>query len=180
MLEKKGFTLIELLVVMAIIGVMASVATLNLGRNEDRDVKEEKNRLTSFLREVQNKALAGDTAGVTLGANERLCGYGFHWYDNKTVKSYYRVATTLDTPCNTITNSMDGVSSHQIGDFVLQKNVTVGSFGDIFFSAPSGEVRVAGGSGGSAIPPGGFPIVLSKGSPAVQETITIFGSGDIK
>ena len=83
-----GFTLIELLVAMAIIGILAATAIVNFGKNEDRDVRAEKDRLTSFLREVQNKALAGDRAGIS--TTDKICGYGTY-FDSGNLQAFYKL-----------------------------------------------------------------------------------------
>ena len=133
-----GFTLIELLVVMAIIGILAATAIVNFGKNEDRDVRAEKDRLTSFLREVQNKALAGDKVS---GVSGKVCGFGVH-YDatSKNLQAYYTNTsglTAMDDACPAMTYDL----SNKLEEFIPRNGVGITDPGeDIFFSAPTGEV----------------------------------------
>src|SRR4030043_948872 len=89
--SRKGFPLIELLVVMAIIAVLTATALVNFGKNEDRDVQLEKERLTTFIRDAQNRALTGEREGISL--NGRLCGFGVHWYSSTQIGIYYILVT---------------------------------------------------------------------------------------
>jgi len=145
---------------------------VNFGQNEDRDVRQEKDRLTSFLREVQNKALTGDKTGTTLGVNEKLCGFGVNEENASNIRSYYIVAGSLDDACAGVTNTFD--STRTLDSFSLKKSVEIdsSSFSDIFFLSPNGIVY----SGGSALS-GTVSIPLKKGSAALN--ISIDESGGI-
>jgi len=140
-----GFTLIELMVAMAIVGILAATAIVNFGRNEDRDVRQEKDRLTSFLREVQNKALAGDKVGTTLSASEKLCGYGLNQQGESTIQAYYITAPSLDDDCSSNSISKNYDSSHKLEVFSFSNNVKIsGSFSDVFFLSPNGKIFYGG------------------------------------
>jgi type II secretory pathway pseudopilin PulG len=158
---------------MAIIGILAATAVVNFGKNEDRDVRQEKDRLTSFLREVQNKALAGDRTGITLGASEKLCGYGVHQRSDSAIDSYYIVTTNLNADCSTVSKNFD--SNHSLGTFSLNNNVKFReSFSDIFFLSPYGRIYYNG-----SLATANINIGLVKGSSNVPP-ITISPSGGIK
>jgi prepilin-type N-terminal cleavage/methylation domain-containing protein len=135
-----GFTLIELLIVMAIIGILAATAIVNFGKNEDRDVQMEKDRLTSFLREVQNKSL---TAEKIPGVSGKVCGFGVHQDGESTIQAYYIVGASVDTDCSATPNSFE--SSPILDTFYFKNSVTIdGSFGDIFFLSPNGNIYYGG------------------------------------
>jgi len=150
--SSRGFTLIELLVVMAIIGILAATAIVNFGKNEDRDVRQEKDRLTSFIREVQNKALAGDRTGIS--TSDKVCGYGIKKTDgaSDSLQAYLAYNTGVDDPCTDIDSNIIDLES-----FNLQKGVEVNSANDIFFHTPNGKISC----GGCTLP---ATISITKGS----------------
>jgi len=166
----RGFTLIELMVAMAIVGILAATAMVNFGKNDDRDVRAEKDRLTSFLREVQNKALAGDKADITLVADEKICGYGVY-YNSGNLQAFYASVSGLDSNCSTASKSnIDNV------EFIPRHGVTITSFDDVFFSSPTGDVFVGGSE---PDPVSGFSIGLTKGS-STDIYVNITSGGNIK
>lgn len=173
--SKKGFTLIEILVAMAIVGILAATAIVNFGKNEDRDVRQERERLTSFLREVQNKALAGERTNINLGANEKLCGFGVKMSGSNMI-DYYVKASGLDEDCNSHVNDA-GVE--YADTFYFSNDVLISSgfssSDKLFFLIPNGSVYLNGSN------TSGFPKVinLTKSGLAAPIPVTIDQSGRI-
>ena len=146
------------MVVMAIIGILAATAIVNFGKNDDRDVRQEKDRLTSFLREVQNKALAAEKIS---GVSGKVCGFGVNQQGDSTIQTYYIVAASLDADCSSSAIAKTYDSSHKLDVFSLSNSVKVsGSFSDVFFLSPNGNIYY-GGSDTFASP---IIINLIKGS----------------
>jgi prepilin-type N-terminal cleavage/methylation domain-containing protein len=172
--KQSGFTLIELLVTMAIVAILAGTAIVNFSKNSDRDMKQERERFTSFLREVQNKALAGDRSGITLTANQKMCGFGVNQQGGSIIQAYYIVAGNLDADCSTTANSYD--STRKLEVLVLSNNVTIsGSFSDVFFLSPNGKIYY-GGSDTFTSP---ITINLTRGGSSGSIPIHIDQSGRI-
>jgi prepilin-type N-terminal cleavage/methylation domain-containing protein len=159
-----GFTLIELLVVIAIIGILAATAIVNFGKNDDRDVRAEKDRLTSFIREVQNKALAGDKSNIPMSV-VKVCGFGVRGVSDgaASLQIYYIVGAGVDTDCSDTSTTPNVFSSSPTLDtFYLKNDVKVdGSFSDVFFLSPNGNIYYGGSDNASAFP---ITISLKKGS----------------
>jgi prepilin-type N-terminal cleavage/methylation domain-containing protein len=182
--SRGGFTLIEVMVVMAIIGILASTAIVNIGKNDDRDVRAEKDRLSSFVREVQNKALTGDKTGVA--TDNKVCGYGIK-LDNGNFVSYYLfsdpdpMATTTkaeDVNCASDWTDDDLVSPARLDTFHLSQGISLSILPDAsceaFFHVPDGKMETIGSSTVICDP---FEIELKKDS--VTDDITIGESGNI-
>jgi prepilin-type N-terminal cleavage/methylation domain-containing protein len=152
-----GFTLIELLIVMAIVGILAATAIVNFGQNEDRDVRQEKDRLTSFLREVQNKALAGEKISTASG---KVCGFGVKMSGSNLIDYYVKVSS-LDDDCSSHINDpeTDYTDTFYFSNGVSIKDGFSGT-NKLFFLIPSGEAYLDGSNST------GFPITINliKGS----------------
>jgi len=156
--SRKGFTLIELLVVMAIIGILAATALVNFGKNEDRDVRQEADRLTSFLREVQNKALTAERAGIS--PSGKVCGFGVTFEGGINSAKIFYVETkdegtvnSLDISCADVskinasgTNSNASIFPNEEFNFRKDVKIEGDTPRDIFFLAPNGEVYSDGAS----------------------------------
>jgi len=159
MLGKNGFTLIELLVVMAIIGILAATAIVNFGRNDDRDVRQEKDRLTSFLREVQNKSL---TIEKISGVTGKVCGFGVRQLGStNNLESFYVSTADLNADCvaswkTFAKTSYETLSSRNGASFVLT--------GNVFFLSPNAVVDCDG----CALP---ISINVAKGDSNINATI---------
>jgi hypothetical protein len=143
------------MVVMAIIGILAATAIVNIDNNADRDVRQERDRLSSFLREVQNKALTGDASGVSSGSG-KICGYGVSVNgvsDANLVYSYYIISSSLNDDCSGNSVSRLFVSTQNIDTFYFKNGVSVsGTFPDIFFLVPNGIVYSGGAVSSATIP----------------------------
>ncbi|HBB36651.1 MAG: General secretion pathway protein H [Candidatus Moranbacteria bacterium GW2011_GWC1_45_18] len=179
-IEKKGFTLIELLVVMAIVSILTAVVLVNLGKNDDQDVRTEKDRLVTFLREMQNKALAVDKNDVSLGADEKLCGFGVSGGvgDADFLDTYYIKTTTaatsgLDQDCAGLA-SADSPRTLYSSRFYLNKDVKLDLAGNIFFLVPGADVYYAGSRSS-----GDFPVTINLKKSGVNVPVKIDLSGRI-
>lgn len=167
-LANPGFTLIELMVVIAIVGILSTVALVNMGKNEDRDIRNEAQRLTSFLRSVQHKALAGEYVATS----NKVCGFGAHKVSGSELAAYYIPAPDLDTSCADIVDKSYS-DANKLDSFNFLNGVTVGDFEDLFFLSPNGEV--------STLDPNGFPeeITLTKNGISIGDIIIIEETGRI-
>ena len=137
-----GFTLIELLVVIAIVGILATIAVVNTGKNPDRDIRLEKDRLTSFLREVQNKALTAEK--ISPAPTGKVCGFGVKM-SGSNVRSYYVSTTNLNADCS----SKVAESGTDYADVFMPRTSDVSitlNGSSLFFLIPHGEAFLNGAS----------------------------------
>jgi prepilin-type N-terminal cleavage/methylation domain-containing protein len=175
MLGKKGFTLIEILVAIAIVGILASIAVVNFGKNVDQDVRMERERLTGFLRDVQNKALTGEIVTVSGTAVSGMCGFGFHYVSSSQIQAYY----VANSNCAGVSKNYGTSLSSDV--FYLKNGVTMTSTfddtDDTFFLIPNGQVyknnALMAGSNTT-------DIGLTKGTVTIDPAVTVDGAGNIK
>jgi len=170
--KQSGFTLVEILVVIAVIGILASMALVNTGKNLDRDLRQEAERLTTFLRDVQNRALAVENVS---GATGKICGFGVHKNSDNELWVYY-IKTDLDNNCSSVLKNYPGGAGdpYKIDTFIFKNGVMVDDFSDLFFLSPYGEVYY----GNSPVSASNLAkITLKKESLTVD--VNIRESGDI-
>jgi len=72
--RRAGLTLVEVLVVVLLIGLMAALVSVNLGRGDREAVREEAARLAASLQQAQDEALL---TGATLAWRGEATGYGY-------------------------------------------------------------------------------------------------------
>lgn len=173
----KGFTLIELMITVAIVGILASIVVVNMGRNSDRDVRQEADRFTAFLRDVQNKAVSTQKQTVS----GKLCGYGIHKNSDSDPKSdevwvYFVDTPDLDADCANVPNKYPDKNKIAADTFYFENNVKI-STSDVFFLSPNGEVYYDGSSfsGKKAL-----TLTKTDGGTAATVDVNIFSSGNIK
>ncbi len=82
--RSSGFTLIELLVVLVVVGLLMSVAVMNMGGNQlNRELDNQVTRLHALLRTAADNAIITNTE---IGFSIDKEGYSFLTYDDKKQK----------------------------------------------------------------------------------------------
>jgi prepilin-type N-terminal cleavage/methylation domain-containing protein len=152
--EQKGFSLMELMIVIAITGILVATVLVNSGRNPDRDVRLEKDRLMTFLRDVQNMSLSAEQPSET-GASDcynvsgeyicSLCGYGIKKDDSGNIQAYYVKKAAVDDVCSALAG--DTGEDYTVAIFRPKNDVTISGLetsDKIFFLIPNGSVYDGG------------------------------------
>lgn len=195
---RRGFTLIELIIVIAIVGILTAMVLVNIGKNDDRDVRLEAERLVTFLREVQNMAFTVEQ----VVSSEKMCGVGIHLVESTENPIYLQpfyvyaksggdINNKLDVNCRddslvarTYDNQIDGSeapnsSVGNFGDkFYFRNNVefdVASSQSDIFFLIPHGEVYYGGKAINETDSPNILPdkaeLTIKKGNIAISVSV---------
>jgi type II secretory pathway pseudopilin PulG len=164
------------MVVLAIVGILVATALVNSGRNPDWDVRLERDRLITFLREVQSKSLAAEKVS---GATGKVCGFGVHRNSESELWVYY-VQTSGPTPqdvdCAAVSNTYPGGSGdpYKISVYYLRNDVAIESFSDVFFLSPNGTIHYGGSSDAS-----NFPVTMTLSKESISVPVNIARSGNI-
>ena len=155
---------------MAIVAILAATAIVNFGKNDDRDVRMEKDRLTSFVREVQNKSLAVEKR-LEVVPPAKVCGFGVRKNpsENK-IESFY-VTSSLEDCSTNWTSYLSSVTV--LNTFYPTNGITLDPFGSVFFLSPNGNTSCYN----CALPTSAVQIGITKG--AVNLKVTIDPSGRI-
>lgn len=155
MLGKKGFSIIEIMIVITITGILVATVMVNSGRNPDRDVRLEKDRLTTFVRDVENMSLSTerpskDSAPGCYDADDKftcsLCGFGIKKDASGYIQSYFVIKASVNDDCQTLVGG-DGVDyAEKI--FIPRNGVTISSGIEtsdrIFFLSPNARIYDGG------------------------------------
>lgn len=176
---KSGFTLIEMIVVMAIISMLVGITLINHGQNHDRDIRLERDRLTSFIRDVQNKAIAGeDVTGAV-----KVCGFGIHYNASTGSIESYDITVDTNVSCTGQPKGFDVAQAQSAftprNGVIIKANsfYTIGSdVQDFFFATPMGEAYTAYAGGEARLSGSDITlVVLEKGDNEVSVFISSGG-----
>ncbi len=189
--KRKGFTLIEVLVVIAIIGILAAITLVSLGKNLERDARFEKDRFTTFIRDAQNRSLTAETAGASVSAGKKICGFGIHFdeSDNTRAVMYFVQtggASPLDVNCASKTDVPkdydslpDPKSDSELAVFYLGHQMQFDdgpAVPDVFFLVPHGDVLENEGDPASS----SITVSITDNDETVSVPTDIFPSGLIQ
>lgn len=130
--SQSGFSLIELTVVLAIVAMVASLATVN---SSSIKVRQESAKFVSVLRRAQSLALSG--SGIK---DNEVCGYGVH-YVNDGEYLIFEGRSSSGLQCAlTQRKYKDGIDRVVERFNVSAKAIVVEQFKDIFFEPPDPKI----------------------------------------
>lgn len=128
----RGFSLIELTVVLAIVAMVASLATAN---SSTIKVRQESAKLISVLRRAQSLALSG--SGIK---DNEVCGYGVHFV-SESEYLLFEGRSSSGLPCGLTQKFYKNNTDRVVERYnVAAKGVAVANFRDIFFEPPDPKI----------------------------------------
>lgn len=129
---QSGFSLIELSVVLAIIALVASLATVNFSTIR---VRQESARIVANLRRAQSLAISG--SGIQDSA---VCGYGMHFI-RESEYVLFEGRSSGGLPCQLTQRKYKAGVDRIIESFdVSGRGVAIAYFKDIFFEPPNPKI----------------------------------------
>jgi len=141
----RGFTLIELLVSIFIISLMSGAIMAGYSSGQKQyDISQTSQNLLAKLRQAQNMAIAGKMQGAVTPA-----GYGLYVVSPTQYKIFYNKAVDV-TYQSKLYNGVAG-NSVDVETVNLPVNVTLSTYGTVFFIPPEPVTYINGWNYGSQI-----------------------------